>query len=252
MAIFDEYTRYYDLLYRDKDYVIEAAYIHGLIQRFAPGAKSILNLGCGSGRHDRCLADLGYSVTGVDISERMIEIAESSSPGHKNLKYVNADLRFLSLPNQFDVITSLFHVMSYQITNRDLIHAFIVAHKHLKPGGIFLFDFWHGPAVLTDRPAVRVKELEDASVSITRVATPVMHVSENSVDVNYRVFVKDKSTGCTHEMRETHKMRYLFIPELDFMLSSAGLTPLLFVEWLTSSELSFGAWNAVAVARKET
>ena len=60
MSVFNEYARYYDLLYRNKDYAGETDYVHNLIQAQIPDAKSILNLGCGSGRHDRCLVDKGY------------------------------------------------------------------------------------------------------------------------------------------------------------------------------------------------
>lgn len=250
MSIFKEYAQYYDLLYRDKDYNKETDYIHGLIQKFAPDAKSILNLGCGSGRHDRHLADRGYSITGVDLSAQMIETAIASSRGNKNLEYVKADLRTLNLPKQFDIVTSLFHVMSYQVHNDDLINAFKTAFNHLKPGGLFIFDCWHGPGVLTDRPTTRLKELEDSSMSVTRIATPVMHSSKNQVDVNYLVFIREKNSDCTHELRETHKMRYLFVPELQFMLTSAGFIPAVFEEWLTSSQLSFTSWNAVVVASK--
>ena len=49
MSVFNEYARYYDLLYRDKDYVGEVEYVHRLLQAHAPGAQSLLNLGCGSG-----------------------------------------------------------------------------------------------------------------------------------------------------------------------------------------------------------
>ena len=75
MSVFNEYARYYDLLYRDKDYGAETDYIHNLIQKQNPGCRTILNLGCGSGRHDRCLVERGYAVTGVDLSEEMLTAA---------------------------------------------------------------------------------------------------------------------------------------------------------------------------------
>jgi hypothetical protein len=75
MSVFGNYARYYDLLNKDKDYEKEADYVHGLIQRYAPGSKTILDLGCGTGRHDFLLAEKGYSVTGIDMSEQMLSIA---------------------------------------------------------------------------------------------------------------------------------------------------------------------------------
>ena len=75
MPVFGAYSRYYDLLYRDKDYAGEAAYVHGLIERYRPGSVSILDLGCGTGRHDFCLAELGHELTGVDLSHEMLAVA---------------------------------------------------------------------------------------------------------------------------------------------------------------------------------
>ncbi len=252
MSVFNEYARYYDLLYRDKDYAGETDYVHNLIQRQSPGATTVLNLGCGSGRHDRCLVDRGYSVTGVDLSEEMLTAARDAAAGNRALEYVQGDVRTVRLGKTFDVVISLFHVMSYQVTNADLMEAFSTAHSHLAPGGVFIFDCWYGPGVLTDRPAVRVKELEDEAVSVTRIARPEMHPNENVVAVNYRVFLRDKANDSVREINETHRMRYLFMPELKLLLSSSGFEPLLFEEWLTSSRLEFTSWNAVVIARKSS
>ncbi|WP_341999478.1 hypothetical protein [Chlorogloeopsis sp. ULAP02] len=66
MSVFGNYARYYDLLYRDKDYVGEALFIRRLIQNHAPEAQDILELGCGTGNHAVLLAKEGYKVHGVE------------------------------------------------------------------------------------------------------------------------------------------------------------------------------------------
>ena len=72
MSVFDGYARYYDLLYRDKDYAAEARHVHDIIQRHSPGAHSILELGCGTGAHAIHLATMGYAIHGVDRSHEML------------------------------------------------------------------------------------------------------------------------------------------------------------------------------------
>lgn len=250
MSVFNEYARYYDLLYRDKDYAGEAEYVRNLIEAHSPGAKTILNLGCGSGRHDRCLVDREYAVTGVDLSEEMLAAARNAATDNGALEYVQGDVRMVRLGKTFDVVVSLFHVISYQVTNADLMAAFATANSHLNPGGIFIFDCWYGPGVLTDRPTVRVKELEDDNTSVTRIAQPVMYPNENVVDVNYQVFLRDKASGSVREIRETHRLRYLFVPEVQQMLAASGFELHTSEEWLTAAPLSFTSWNAVFVCRK--
>ena len=250
MSVFNEYARYYDLFYRDKDYTGETDYVHNLIQTHSPGAKTILNLGCGSGRHDHFLVDKGYAVTGVDLSEEMLAAARDAVTGNGALEYVQGDVRTVRLGKTYDVVVSLFHVMSYQVANPDLMAAFATVHSHLNPGGIFIFDCWYGPGVLTDRPVVRVKDLEDENIAVTRIAQPIMHPNENVVDVNYRVFLRDKASGGVREIRETHRMRYLFAPEVQQMLAASGFELHTSEEWLTAAHLGFANWNAVFVCRK--
>jgi len=258
MGVFNLYARYYNLLYKEKDYAGEAEYVHKLIQKYQPGAKSILDLGCGTGRHDILLAEKGYGVTGVDMSQEMLGIAKAQAKTknkteieRSNLTFLQGDVRNIRLNKTFDVVISLFHVMSYQTTNEDLNAAFETASVHLKEGGIFIFDFWYGPAVLTDKPAVREKKLENEELIVHRTAIPVMHPNENIVDVNYEVIIEEKKTGITKKLKEIHKMRYLFLPELDFMLKKLGLKTLDALEWMSSDrQLSLNSWYGISVVRK--
>ncbi len=71
-AVFDSYSRYYDLLYRDKDYAAEVAYIDQLLSRHALSGPEILEFGSGTGQHGRLLAARGYRVTGIERSAEMV------------------------------------------------------------------------------------------------------------------------------------------------------------------------------------
>lgn len=253
MSVFGSYSRYYNLLYRDKDYAGEAEHVHCLIQRHFPGAKTVLDLGCGTGRHDLLLAGKGYSMTGVDLSEEMLAVANSQLPSlnaqQPSFNYVQGDIRNVRLNKTFDVVISLFHVMSYQTTNDDLAAAFATVRAHLESGGIFIFDCWYGPSVLTDRPAVRVKRLEDEKIAVTRIAEPVMHPNENVVDVNYHVFVRDKASGGVSELKETHRMRYLFRPEIEAFLREKKMEIIESSEWMSGRKPGFDTWSVCFVAK---
>ncbi|MEA3420938.1 MAG: SAM-dependent methyltransferase, partial [Acidobacteriota bacterium] len=117
-----------------------------------------------------------------------------------------------------------------------------------KPNGIFIFDCWYGPAVLSDPPVMRVKRLEDEKIEITRIAEPEMYPNENRVDVHYQVFIKDKSTERVEILKETHRMRYLFKPEIEQMLELSGLSLINGQEWLSGNELDFSTWNGCFIA----
>ena len=59
-AVFNSYSRYYNLLYRDKDYLAEVEYILDLIRRFSVSGTQLLEFGSGTGKHGRLLAERGY------------------------------------------------------------------------------------------------------------------------------------------------------------------------------------------------
>lgn len=260
-AVFSEYARYYDLLYKDKDYSGEANYIEGLIKRFHPKTKTILELGSGTGKHALLLAKMGYKVTGIERSEEMLaqarEFVESEkvqleSSGCSVPEFVQGDIRTVRIEQQHDTAISLFHVISYQTTNDDLLATFHTASQHLKPGGLFVFDVWYGPAVLTERPQVRVKRMIDDKIEVTRLAEPVLHPSRNTVDVNYQVFIRNKKNGKVSETREKHEMRYLFAPELHMLLNNSGCGLLHHEEWMTGRPSDVDTWGVCFVARKKS
>lgn len=251
MSVFGAYSQYYDLLYKDKDYVGEAEYVRQLIERYQPGAQSLLDLGCGTGRHALLLASRGYSVTGVDRSPEMLTEARAQAAklgASVKPEFAAGDVRSVRVERTFDVVVSLFHVMSYQVSNEDLKAAFQTAKAHLKPGGVFIFDCWYGPAVLSERPSARTRHLENEQISVTRTAEPVSHPNRNCVDVNYHVLIENKQSHARDELRETHTMRYLFVPEVELLLDGAGLALRDSMEFLSNRELGLDTWTAVFVA----
>lgn len=253
MNVFGAYAQYYDLLYRDKDYDGEVRFINGLIQKHAPNAKHLLEFGCGTGIHAEKLAVAGYSVHGVDLSAEMLKCAEERiryfpEVEAKRLSFSCGDIRqFRHGRGHFDAVISLFHVMSYQIENSDLAAVFNTVKQHLNPKGAFIFDCWYGPAVLSDPPVVRVKRLEDERIEIIRIAEPEMYPNENRVDVHYQVFIKDKSTGKVEILEETHKMRYLFMPEILDLCEEFGFSMLGTGEWMTGKLPGLDTWGVYFV-----
>ncbi len=246
------YSQYYDLLYSDKDYKREVEYIDGLIKSNSSNSKTILDMGCGTGKHAELLCDKGYSVHGIDLSENMLKIAETRRHGKENkLNFSHSNIQELNLNKKFDVVISLFHVMSYQNSNDKLIKAFEVAKKHLADDGIFIFDFWYGPAVLTDLPITRVKRLENENIKVTRLAEPVLHARENIVDVNYDVFIENKISKEVIEKKELHKMRYFFDTELEIVCQLVGFEVLNKFEWISNKNPEFSSWNVVWIVKKE-
>ncbi len=254
MKQFEEYARYYNLFYSDKDYSGEAKTVDHLIKKYGSytGSNtplSLLNLGCGTGRHDRELSRLGYNTKGVDLSKEMIDIAVKNY-GTDQVQFDVGDIRSYSDKVSYDICTSLFHVISYQNSNEDLTAAFATANRALKENGLFIFDCWYGPGVLSDKPAVRIKRVEDRDKIFIRHAVPDVFPEQDLVYVNYEVIVIDKTSGISESFTESHHMRYLFTPEIKLMLELNGFELICCLDCNTLDDVTFDSWTAYFIARK--
>ena len=93
-----------------------------------------------------------------------------------------------------------------------------------------------------------MKRLTDDRIDVTRIAEPVMHPNENVVDVNYTVIIDDKATGGSERVQETHRMRYLFLPELA-LLRSAAFEERATQAWMSAEDLGVQSWSGFQILR---
>lgn len=216
--IFGTYADYYDLLNSDKDYASETKYYERIFSTFPNSIKSILEFGSGTGSHAIHLSKSGYKVTGVDLSNSMVRLANSklqqAGVNKADATIIVDDIRTMNLTKTFDVVLSSFHVMSYLITNQDLIKAFSTAQRHLEVGGYFVFDFWYSPGVKNIGASSRTKTCSNGRISITRTTEPVVIDKLNSVEVKYTFEVTDLHDATVISFEEIHKMRHLDISEI--------------------------------------
>ena len=151
------YSKFYDLVYLKKNYKKEISFILSLLKKRKIKFKKILELGSGTGSHGKYLKKLGYEIIGVEKSPQMIKISKEKKIG---FKIYNSDLKKFRINKKFDLVISLFHVMSYQITNEDIVSVFKTAYNNLKEGGLFIFDIWYAPAVIHLKPEIRIRKIK--------------------------------------------------------------------------------------------
>jgi SAM-dependent methyltransferase len=253
MSIFGAYAHFYDALYQDKDYNAECDFLAAIFARYAPGPiRTILDLGCGTGGHALLLAQRGYQVTGVDRSEEMLAIAQAKATStfqRSNVPtFQRGDIRTLALGQTFDAVICMFAVMSYMTTNADVGAALTTARRHLAPGGLLIFDGWHGPAVLTERPSDRYKIIQTGDERTIRFVQPALDVVRHTVDVSYKV-MRIRRDRIVEEVDEVHPMRFFFAQELALHLECAGFRLLQLCPFLElDGEVGERVWNVTVVA----
>ena len=249
MDIFRDYAGFYDALYSDKDYETECDFVESLWKEYCTfPVKSLLDLGCGTGGHALILAERGYEVTGIDISEEMLKQAKKKAK-NKNLRtrFKKCDIRNFSLNEKYDAAIAMFDVMGYINADEDIIEILCRVKSHLKPRGLFIFDVWFGPGVLRDLPTQREKTIKTRNRHFKRIAEPELDIMNQIVKVRYTIIENKKRT-----VYEIHPMRFFFPREIEFLINSSRMK----VHKITSfpeknSAPSISSWRVTCVVSRK-
>lgn len=158
----------YDLIYSGfKDYPAEARELAALVRHAHPGARTVLDVACGTGEHARLLADEhGFAVDGLDLDPAFVEIARRKLPRGS---VHQGDMTSFALPRRYDVVLCLFSSIGYVRTLETVRRTLERFRAHLADGGIVLVEPWFAPGVL-EPGRVHVHTAESPGVSVARMS----------------------------------------------------------------------------------
>ncbi len=113
-----------------------------------------------------------------------------------------------------------------------------------------MFDCWHGPAVLKDRPTDRVKEIVMGDRHIVRLTSSNLYFEKNIIEISFKLMDIVKSE-VKDVVTEVHPMRFWSIPELGYFLEKAGFELVNVSNFLElKSKIADDKWDIFVVARK--
>lgn len=158
---------YYHLLYSNRDEREAAAFIDKLVDYLRPAPDALmLDVACGRGRHAKYLADKGFNVTGIDLSEESIAAARKLENDH--LSFFQHDMRLPFRINYFDIVYNFFTSFGYFETRHENDNALRTLANSLKPGGRLVLDYLNSPFVAAHLVPNEIKEKEDVVFDIHR------------------------------------------------------------------------------------
>jgi SAM-dependent methyltransferase len=212
-------ARIYDLLYVGagiKDYQAETAELHRLIEESRPGAKTLLDVACGTGAH---LAELRrwYEVEGVDLSPAMLAVARRRVSG---IPLHQADMRTLDLGRSFDTVICLFSSIGYVTDPAEMRSAVARLAAHVAPGGVLVLDGWVRPDEWHDRFRPEPDIAHDDEALVVRLAFARRERDITNLDMHHLV----QTAGGIDYFVENHKLA--LTPTADYVsaVEIAGLS----------------------------
>lgn len=244
------YARFYDLLYVNKDYKQEYSIINKLIKKHFNKPKNLLDIGCGTGKYSSLLTKMNLKVVGLDKSHFMIKEAKRKFKTKKNLSFKQSDLKTFESKEKFDIVSALFHILSYQTTNSDVDKFFKTSHKILSSKGVVVFDFWFKPGVLFLKQPNKFRKVVTRKNTIIRLTTSNWNKKNNRINDVHEMLILDKKNKLKENFTETHKMRYF---DLNFIKKKLKKNKFIFLSCIDIATNKFptkNSWGALVLAKK--
>jgi SAM-dependent methyltransferase len=216
IEMFSESADVYDLLYGQlKNYSEEAQKISRLVQRLRPSAKSILDVGCGTGEHAWILADEhGFDVDGLDLQPELVRSARAK---HPNGRFFCEDMTDFRLGARYDVVLCLFSSIGYVRTLENLRRTLGHFHQHLVRGGLVVVEPWF-EADAWKAGTVHLLTAESDGVTVSRMSHSGVRGDLSVIDFHYLI---GRADGVEHR-KETHELGLFTRQDLADSLSAAG------------------------------
>lgn len=214
--MFTESAELYDALYSFKDYAAEAARIAAIIRSERPGARTVLDVACGSGEHARRLfQDCGFEVDGLDLDPGLLRLAREK---HPTGAFFLADMSDFTLNRRYDALLCLFGSIGYLVTLERVRRAIECFSRHLVEGGVLLVEPWFPPGVLEDGRELCLKGAYQGR-EIERLSRCEIDGRISRLHFRYRI---DTGSGM-REASETHELGLFTREELSAEFRKAGL-----------------------------
>ena len=189
----------------------------------------VLELACGTGRILIPMAKQGIKITGLDISEGMLEIAYKKVNADESIKgnvtFIKSDMRTFDLKRKFSVILIAFRSFQSLLTKEDQVACLKAVHKHLSDNGVFILDLFaprHDYLAMGKR-SLHLGEFydEDNDVYISRRADDSYDLAEQTLHED-RFYEWTDKKGKFHREIWAFDLAYLFRYEAELLLQSCG------------------------------
>ena len=246
--MYGSFAYVYDRFMDDVPYQEWADYVEALLKDYGILDGLVLDLGCGTGSFTEALAEKGYDMTGIDISEDMLDIAMQKKEASGNdILYLLQDMREFELYGTVRAVVSICDSMNYLMSEEDLLQTFRLVNNYLDPGGIFIFDL---------NTAYKYRELiGDATIAENREGASFIwentwYEEEQVNEYDLTIFVEEEN-HLYRKYEETHFQKAYDVKTVKKLLEEAGMEFLAVYDAFTREPVCKDSERIYMIAREK-
>lgn len=232
MNIYTGFARVYETFMDNIPYEKWSGFLTGLLKEYGIASGSLVcELGCGTGSMTRLLAQAGYDMIGIDLSEEMLDVARYEHPEEESdILYLNQDMREFELFGTVAAVVSVCDSMNYLTSEEELLQVFRLVNNYLDPGGYFIFDMkteYHYEVLMGNRTIVDNRE--DCSLIWENFYDKEKHINQYDITIYSKAeFEEEEEAGeelppLYERMEESHIQRAYQVGKIVELIKEAGL-----------------------------
>lgn len=221
MEAYSSFSQVYDLFMDNVPYEDWSRYVTGLLAEYGITDGLVLDLGCGTGKMTRLLADAGYDMIGVDYSEEMLEIARErqDEQNRDDILYLMQDMREFELYGTVRAVISICDSINYILEEDDLRHVFELVNNYLDPKGVFIFDL---NTVYKYRELLGENTISENREESSFIWDNYFYEDEMVNEYDLTLFIREKD-NLYRKYEELHYQKAYELEQVKRLLEEAGM-----------------------------
>lgn len=240
---YQKFAKHYDLIFSKKDYEKETNFIKQIVKDHSTQIKSILDVGCGTGKHLSFLSNTFDQLTGVDLNEEIINIAKTN---HPNIDFATGEMQTFNLRKKFNVITCLYSVFNYNLSIQSANKTLQNFKQHLEKDGLLIIAFYN-PQNTEKKLTIHMGK--DESIEIAKFNQYKYNAETKMEEAEFLILSKDKNGVVDFTIEKDHQYRIFSLEEISELIVGNGFKEIKIYDNFSSYIATNTSIYPVAVAK---
>lgn len=240
---YQKLARFYDAMHQRRDYDKESNFVINRIKEINPKAKSIIDVGCGTGTHLQKFSNHFETLAGVDLNKEILEVAKSKLP---SAVYKCAPMKEFHFDQKFDSVVSLYSVFNYNLTLNEADATLKNMHAHLNNDGVLVLALYVAKNLERE---ISIHVGKDESLESAKINDYVYDPKTKLETSSFVLFWKeDGKLDFTTE--NNHQFRIFEFEEMKYLMKKTGFSEPTFYDGYSDRPATDKSFYPILVSKK--